>query len=82
MSRATFSRINAAVAVRKVSEQLKNNWQELAKIESAETGKPLSQAADEIRWAGDIWDFAAGQTRPEYSRFGKVSGNTETPGTA
>jgi betaine-aldehyde dehydrogenase len=54
MSRATFSRINAVVAVRKVSEQLKNNWQELAKIESAETGKPLSQAADEIRWAGDI----------------------------
>jgi betaine-aldehyde dehydrogenase len=52
-----------AEVLRKVSEQLKNNWQELAKIESAETGKPLYQAADEIRWAGDIWDFAAGQTR-------------------
>lgn len=49
--------------LRKVAEHLKTQWQELAAIESGETGKPLSQASEEVRWAGDIWDFAAGQTR-------------------
>ena len=46
-----------------VSRILKNNPKELAQIESEETGKPLRQALDEVRWAGDIWDFSAGQAR-------------------
>lgn len=49
--------------LRKVSEHLRNNFEALALIETLETGKPLSQSRDEIRWAGDIWDFAAGQAR-------------------
>ncbi len=52
-----------ADVLRKVSDYLKNSSEEMALIESHETGKPLSQAVEEIRWAGDIWDYAAGQTR-------------------
>lgn len=46
-----------------VSRVLKTEFEYLAKIESEETGKPLQQARDEVQWAGDIWDFAAGQAR-------------------
>ncbi|WP_144158075.1 aldehyde dehydrogenase family protein [Paraburkholderia sp. BCC1885] len=49
--------------LRAVSVRLKANFAELAMMESMETGKPLTQASDEVKWAGDIWDFAAGQAR-------------------
>ncbi|WP_051661010.1 aldehyde dehydrogenase family protein [Bosea sp. 117] len=49
--------------LRKVAEKLRNDGGALARIESEETGKPLRQATEEVPWAGDIWDFAAGQAR-------------------
>lgn len=49
--------------LRAVSAHLKNNVEALALIESEETGKTLAQASEEIPWAGDIWDYAAGQAR-------------------
>ncbi len=52
-----------ADVIRTVAHRLRTEWQELALIESLETGKTLAQASDEIQWAGDIWDFAAGQAR-------------------
>ncbi|MFC3174005.1 aldehyde dehydrogenase family protein [Novosphingobium bradum] len=47
----------------RVSDHLRNRCEELALIETIETGKPFSQACEEVRWAGDIWNFAAGQAR-------------------
>lgn len=49
--------------LRKVSERLRNDVEALALIETLETGKTLSQSREEIPWAGDIWDYAAGQAR-------------------
>ncbi|MCO6055561.1 aldehyde dehydrogenase family protein [Pseudomonas sp. MOB-449] len=49
--------------LRKTAELLKARYQELALIETQETGKPLSQSLEEIPWAADLWDFAAGQAR-------------------
>lgn len=49
--------------LRAVSQHLRNNGEALARIESDETGKTLKQASEEIPWAGDIWDYAAGQAR-------------------
>ncbi len=49
--------------LRNVSRRLKEDWQDLALYESLETGKPLAQASGEAQWAGDIWDYAAGQAR-------------------
>ncbi len=49
--------------LRAVSDYLKNNVDALARIESEETGKTFAQASEEIPWAGDIWDYAAGQAR-------------------
>ncbi|MEX4004416.1 aldehyde dehydrogenase family protein [Paraburkholderia sp. EG285A] len=58
-----------------VSRKLKSDWKRLALIESLETGKAISQSADEIPWSGDMWDFAAGQARAlhgdSYSGFGE-----------
>lgn len=49
--------------LRKVSQRLRNHFEDIALIETLETGKPLSQSREEIPWAGDIWDYAAGQAR-------------------
>jgi betaine-aldehyde dehydrogenase len=46
-----------------VSRKLKTDYKRLALIESLETGKALVQSNDELPWAGDLWDFAAGQAR-------------------
>jgi betaine-aldehyde dehydrogenase len=49
--------------LRRVADKLRNDGEALAKIESEETGKTLAQASEEVPWAGDIWDYAAGQAR-------------------
>lgn len=49
--------------LRAVSAVLKADGHDLALVESRETGKTLVQAAEEVAWAGDIWDLAAGQAR-------------------
>ncbi|CDX33222.1 Betaine aldehyde dehydrogenase [Mesorhizobium sp. SOD10] len=49
--------------LRAVSVRLKTGFEDLALIEALESGKILTQAREEIQWAGDIWDFAAGQAR-------------------
>ncbi|WP_322093878.1 aldehyde dehydrogenase family protein [Paraburkholderia bannensis] len=52
-----------ADVIRKVAERLKSDDGHLGRIECLETGKPLLQACEEVRWAGDIWDYAAGLAR-------------------
>ncbi len=49
--------------LRKVSQRLRSDFEHLALIETLETGKTLAQSHEEIPWAGDIWDYAAGQAR-------------------
>ncbi|MFJ2684357.1 aldehyde dehydrogenase family protein [Pseudomonas sp. NPDC087342] len=46
-----------------VAGKLRENTDALALIESLETGKTLEQAREEIPWAADMWDYAAGQAR-------------------
>jgi betaine-aldehyde dehydrogenase len=58
--------------IRAISSRLKSDFRDLALIESLETGKTLAQASEEIPWAGDIWDYAAGQAR---SLHGDTHGN-------
>lgn len=52
-----------AAVIARVAQVLKTDYAALARIEADETGKPHQQASDEVQWAGDIWDFAAGQAR-------------------
>ncbi|MDO9415550.1 aldehyde dehydrogenase family protein [Pararhizobium sp.] len=58
--------------LRKAAALIRSNAEHLAMIECLETGKPLVQAHDEMLWASDIWDYAAGQAR---SLHGEVHSN-------
>jgi betaine-aldehyde dehydrogenase len=50
----------------KTAELLRQRKQELALIETLESGKPISQARDEIEWAAGLWDYAAALCRHIY----------------
>lgn len=43
----------------KAAELIRKNAKELALIETLESGKPISQALDEMEWAAGNWDYAA-----------------------
>jgi len=43
----------------KVADGLRAKKEELALIEVLESGKPISQARDEIDWSAGLWDYAA-----------------------
>jgi acyl-CoA reductase-like NAD-dependent aldehyde dehydrogenase len=45
--------------IRNVAAILRKRTEELALIETLESGKPISQAIDEMEWAAGIWDYAA-----------------------
>ena len=47
----------------KASEIIRQQKEELALIETLESGKPISQARDEIDWAAGLWDYAAALCR-------------------
>jgi betaine-aldehyde dehydrogenase len=47
----------------KASELIRQQKEELALIETLESGKPISQARDEIDWAAGLWDYAAALCR-------------------
>ncbi len=48
-----------AALLGRVSALIRENAEELALIETLESGKPLSQARDEMGWTAAIWDYAA-----------------------
>jgi betaine-aldehyde dehydrogenase len=48
------------------AELLRQRKQDLALIETLESGKPISQARDEIEWAAGLWDYAAALCRHIY----------------
>ncbi|MCM5664348.1 aldehyde dehydrogenase family protein [Galbibacter mesophilus] len=43
----------------KVADLIRENAKELALIETLESGKPITQANDEMEWAAGNWDYAA-----------------------
>jgi betaine-aldehyde dehydrogenase len=43
----------------KAAELIRQQKEELALIETLESGKPISQARDEMDWAAGLWDYAA-----------------------
>ena len=45
--------------IRKAAGIIRERAEELALIETLESGKPISQALDEMEWAAGIWDYAA-----------------------
>lgn len=45
--------------IRNVAAIIRERAEELALIETLESGKPISQAIDEMEWAAGIWDYAA-----------------------
>ncbi len=59
----------------KVAALIRQHADELALIETLESGKPISQAQDEMEWAANIWDYAATLCRHQY---GDVNNNLGT----
>ena len=49
-----------------VADRIRANVESLARMESLESGKTISQATDEVLWAADIWRYAAGQARADH----------------
>jgi hypothetical protein len=50
----------------KAAELIRQQKEELALIETLESGKPISQARDEMDWAAGLWDYAATLCRHIY----------------
>jgi len=50
----------------KVAKLIRKSAKELAFIETLESGKPISQANDEMEWAAGIWHYAATLCRHQY----------------
>ena len=61
-----------AKIILKVGEGIRERAEELALIETLESGKPISQALDEMEWAANLWDYAATLCRHQY---GDVNNN-------
>lgn len=56
----------------KIAALIRERSEELALIETLESGKPISQALDEMEWAANLWDYAATLCRHQY---GDVNNN-------
>ncbi len=50
----------------RVSTLIRENAEELALLETAESGKPISQSRDEMGWTCGLWDYAATLCRHVY----------------
>jgi len=61
-----------AKIILKVGEGIRKRAEELALIETLESGKPISQAIDEMEWAANLWDYASTLCRHQY---GDVNNN-------
>jgi len=52
-----------AAILLKTSQLIRDNAKALGLIECLESGKPISQAENEMQWAAGIWDYAAALCR-------------------
>jgi acyl-CoA reductase-like NAD-dependent aldehyde dehydrogenase len=48
-----------ATVLRRTATAIRTHADELARIETLESGKPITQARDEMGWAAGLWDHAA-----------------------
>jgi betaine-aldehyde dehydrogenase len=59
----------------RAAELIREQKEELALIETLESGKPISQARDEVDWTVDLWEYAASLCRnlhgDTYNALGK-----------
>jgi betaine-aldehyde dehydrogenase len=61
-----FSGADRMKCLLKAAELIRQQKETLALIETLESGKPISQARDEIDWAAGLWDYAAALCRQIY----------------
>ena len=52
-----------ASCLAKLASLIREQAEELALIETLESGKPIAQARNEMEWAAGIWDYAAASCR-------------------
>jgi betaine-aldehyde dehydrogenase len=69
---SSISGADRAKLINKVAIGIRQRAEELALTETLESGKPISQALDEMEWAAGIWDYAATLCRHQY---GDVNNN-------
>ncbi|MBV8173024.1 MAG: aldehyde dehydrogenase family protein, partial [Verrucomicrobia bacterium] len=50
----------------KAADLIRQQKEELALVETLESGKPIAQARDEMDWAAGLWDYAATLSRHNY----------------
>ena len=58
--------VERARVLNRVAEAIRANADDLAYVEALESGKPISQALDEIRSSADLWEYAATLCRHTY----------------
>lgn len=63
---SSFTGVDRARIINKTADLIRENAEELAIIETLESGKPVSQAIDEMEWAAGIWDYAATLCRHQH----------------
>lgn len=59
----TISGAERAAVLQKTAALIRAQAETLARIETLESGKPISQSRDEMGWAAGIWDYAAALAR-------------------
>lgn len=64
-----------AKIINKVGSLIRENIDELALLETLESGKPISQAHDEVEGAAGIWEYAATLCRHNYGDINNNLGN-------
>ncbi len=57
------SGVERASCLAKLALLIREHANELALIETLESGKPIAQARNEMEWAAGIWDYAAASCR-------------------
>jgi betaine-aldehyde dehydrogenase len=60
---ADITSADRAAYLRKAADLIGERLEELALIETLESGKPLAQSQDEIKGAAALWHYAAGQAQ-------------------
>lgn len=58
--------IERARVLHRTSDLIRRDRVELARIESLESGKPITQALDEVDGSADLWEYAASLARHSY----------------
>lgn len=62
----TMPGVERARVINRVAEEIRANAGDLALVEALESGKPISQARDEIISSADLWEYAATLCRHTY----------------